>query len=139
MKVTYDQDADAMYIYLAPKESHKVAQTETYQKVKVELNEEDQIVGLLLFESDQLALRHRLKYASQQSEIVYNELGQYLYLTFTSLPQVRRTVEWDANVDIDHKRQIVGIEILFGGELTGGGKVAAIREHLILPDDPYFK
>jgi uncharacterized protein YuzE len=126
MKATYDPEADAMYIYLAPETSYSAARTETYQSLKVELDSSDQVVALCLLESDDLGLANGLRFALHDPGVVYDESSGRLRIAFAPQVTVKRVVDWSANIDLDRHGQVVGVEVLFGGELTGKDKMTLV-------------
>ena len=128
MKVTYDPEADAVYIYLAAEAEYLVARTETYQKSKVELDSADQVVALCLLESGDLSLARGLRFVSQEPSMAFDQSAGWLRIAFAPQATVKRVVDWDANVDLDSDGQVVGIEVLFGGELIARDKMRLVVE-----------
>lgn len=113
MRITYDQEASAMYIYLTSIEPGGVSETITEQKLNVDFDASDQIIAMRLFETDEFQFRNRLRYALQHSQVTYYEDTDNLCVAFVLSAESKRTVSWDANVDLDRSGQILGIEILF--------------------------
>lgn len=131
MKITYDSIADALYIYIAPISLQRVAQTQTYQRLIVELDAAEQIVAVLLCGSSEFHLGQRLKYAPERSPFTYDSERDSLLIRFRQAIDGCRTVDWDANVDTDKEGQILGIEILFGGDLLGTDRLSFVRKYFI--------
>src|SRR5690349_18874099 len=128
MKITYDGQAEAIYIYFAGSFTGAVKKTETYQRIEIALDPADQIVGLRLYGSESLALEGRLKYALLHPEVSFEKEGQFLQLGFVPSWEIKRTIPWDANVDIDKHGQIMGMEILF----TSSTDDAELPEELVV-------
>lgn len=59
MKVTYDERAEAMYIYLVDA-ILDVEDTATYQKIGIELSESGHMIGIKLWDKRELNLEQRL-------------------------------------------------------------------------------
>lgn len=113
MKVTYDKDAEAMYIYLTRIRPGGVSETQCFQRVDVDLDIAGQIAAVRLYESDSLRLHGRLRHALLSPQVSVNEASEYLQIVFVPTEKVSRTIPWDGNVDLDKEGQILGIEILF--------------------------
>ena len=139
MRITYDNEVDAMYIYFPPAGPEAVGRTESHQELKIEMDANNQIIALQLFESNEFQLGPSLRYALQNPEAVYDEEGRTLRVEFAPGIEAKRAVQWSANIDMNQEGQLVGIELLFGERLTGHDKLAYISPHLIPFDDPYFE
>ena len=111
MKITYDDEANASYIYVTPIDVGGVAKTITYLALDVILDVENQIISMKLFESRECQFQNRLKFALVHSAISF--IDGYLQISFAETSQPTKVVRWDANIDLDRKGQILGIEILF--------------------------
>jgi uncharacterized protein YuzE len=139
MKITYDNEIDAMYIYFPPTGPPAVGRTESHQELKVELDANNQIIALQLSETSEFQFGHRLKYALQAPGAAYDEEGSTLRVEFAPGIIAKRAVQWSANIDMNQEGRLVGIEVLFGERLTGHDKLTYISPHLISFDDPYFE
>lgn len=139
MKITYDNEVAAMYIYLSPAGPQTAARTDPHQELKVELDANNQIIAIQLLEPSEFELGQRLKYALQHPGAVYDEEARTLRVEFAPGIEVKRAVQWSANIDMNQEGQLVGIELLFGERLTGHDKLTYISPHLIPFDDPYFE
>lgn len=139
MKITYDNEVDAMYIYFPPAGPQTVGRTDPHQELKVELDANNQLIAIQLLESSEFQLGHRLRYVLQHPGAVYDEESRTLRVEFAPGIEVKRAVQWSANVDVNQEGQLVGIELLFGERLTGHDKLTYISPHLIPFDDPYFE
>ena len=64
MKITFDDQSDASYIYFTIIGVGAVAKTVTDQELTVALDSNDQIVSLKLPESEDCVFEKRLKYVS---------------------------------------------------------------------------
>lgn len=129
MKVTYDDAAEAMYVYFTEISPGGVAQTEAFQKSAVDLDAAGDIIALQVYGSENLRLANRLYYALQHVEVLYDENNESLRVSFSQSGIVSRTVDWDANIDLDQDGQILGLEILFGGELTANNRLRYVSPY----------
>lgn len=113
MKITYDEDASAMYVYFVPIGIGGAVQTKVCERMEIDFDVADQITTLRLYESKVLDLRGRLKHVLVYSEASFDQEAGYLHLTFSPPSTVKETIVWHANLDLDEAGQVVGIEILF--------------------------
>jgi uncharacterized protein YuzE len=113
MKITYDNEADACYIYFTNIGVGGVSETIAYEPLAVDLDANDQIVRLRFDESEACKFHKRTRYLVEHPEVEYFEIGCNLHINFSQAPVVERTVPWDGNIDLDRDGQIVGLELLF--------------------------
>jgi uncharacterized protein YuzE len=113
MMITYESTVEAMYIYFTKIKLGGVAETISNQRLAVDLDSAEQIVAFRLFESNLLEIESRLKYVLQHPQAVFNMSQRSLQLSFTDKVVIAQTVIWSANLDLDSKGRILGIEILF--------------------------
>ena len=119
MKITYDKEALASYVYFTTIGAGEAKFTFTYQRMDVGLDEKDQIAFLRIFESEEHKFQNRLKYALQHPNVAYDESNGTLVIAFTDDQGVGKIISWDANIDIDSDGQILGVEILFADAESG--------------------
>src|ERR1051325_7859317 len=93
--MTYDNEANACYIYFTPIGPGGVDEKIAYQRMDVGLDNNDQIIALKLFESEECQFRNRLKYALQYPEVKYDEATSQLILSFTETGREQRSITWD--------------------------------------------
>jgi uncharacterized protein YuzE len=113
MRITYDSEAHASYIYFTPIGPGGVDETVAYQRMDVDLDDNDQMAALKLFESEGCRFQNRLEYALQHPEVKFDTARNYLAISFAETGREGKTVSWEANIDLDKSGQILGIEILF--------------------------
>lgn len=114
MKIIYDAEVNLSYIYFTPIEVGGVADTIPSVEMNVELDENNQVAILRLFESDECKFKGRLKYVLQHPHVSYDETKQIIILSFAPASEVKKTISWEGNIDLDDDGQILGLEILFG-------------------------
>jgi uncharacterized protein YuzE len=112
MIMTYDNEANASYLYFTPIGPAGADNTITYQRIDVGLDKNDQIINVKLYESEECQFQNRLKYALQYPEAKY-EAGNRLIISFADTGEEKRSITWEANIDLDKSGQIVGIEVLY--------------------------
>jgi uncharacterized protein YuzE len=112
MKITYDDQADACYIYFTVIGVGGVADMFINHPLAIDLDANNQIVGIRLSESDECKFLNRTRYVVQNPGVEYRQDEATLHLNFSDVP-LARTVPWDGNIDLDSDGQIVGLEILF--------------------------
>lgn len=113
MKITYDDEANASYVYFTHIGPGGVAETVPFLEMDVDLDEAAQIVALRLAESEECVFQKRLKYALQHSNVYYDESRRSLVITFGENPEPTKSTAWEATIDLDAGGQILGLEILF--------------------------
>ena len=141
MEITYDDVANASYIYFTSLTIGGVAETVAYQELKVDLDGDSQIVAMRLSESNEFAFRDRLGYALMHSQVSYDSARHRLDIVFTQEPIIKHSINWDANIDLDINGQIVGVEILFADpeftlndgieRLYVAGKLAHVSKYVV--------
>jgi uncharacterized protein YuzE len=144
MKITYDKQANASYIYFTVIGVGGISETLAYCDLAVDLDANDQILAIRLFESEEFKFQNRTKYLIQHAEVKYRETERDIQIRFARHAEVERTVSWDGNVDLDRNNQIVGLEILFapsdyapndGQErLSAEGKLKHLSKYLVAFD-----
>ena len=82
MKITYDNEVDAMYIYFPPAGPQTVGGTDPHQELKVEMDANNQLIAIQLLESSEFQLGHRLRYVLQHPGAVYDEESRTLRVEF---------------------------------------------------------
>jgi uncharacterized protein YuzE len=147
MKITYDPEVHAAYIYFTVIGMGGVAETVAYQELTVDLDKDEQIVGLRLLRSGDIDFSDRLKYLGQHPEINYSEADHSVQINFAHDVPVKRSLEWEGNIDLDSNGQVIGLEMLFappdyqpddGQErLSAEGKLAHIEKYRVPFDDVY--
>jgi uncharacterized protein YuzE len=113
MKIIHDDEANASYLSFTPVEVGGVAETIPAVEMNVELDENNQVATLRLFESDECKFKNRLKYVLQHPHVSYDEAQRNVVLSLAPASEVRKTVFWEGNIDLDDDGQILGLEILF--------------------------
>jgi len=147
MKITYDDQGGACYIYFTVIGAGGVSKMFTYHPIAVDLDKDDQIVRIRLGESDECKFLNRTRYLVQHPEVEYREDAGTLHLNFSEAPLVERTVTWDGNIDLDADGQILGLEILFTApddnpddgieRLSAEGKLEHLQKYIVPFDDTY--
>lgn len=145
MKITYDNEADACYIYFTIIGIGGVSETIVNEPLAVDLDSNDQIVRLRFDESEACKFHNRTRYLAQHPEVEYFEVGCNLHINFSQAPLVERSVPWDGNIDLDRDGQIVGLELLFYSpddnpddgiqRLCVEGKLEHMRKFIVPFDD----
>jgi len=113
MKITYDDEANASYIYFTSIEAGGVTETAPFVEMSVELDENNQIAILRICENEDCKFQNRLKYVLQHPHVSYDEAPRSIIISFASVPEPKNVIAWDGNVDLDDEGQILGLEILF--------------------------
>lgn len=112
MRITYDDVASASYIYFTSIRPGGVASTVACQRIDIELDERHQITALKLFESDELRFQGKLDYVLKHPFTAYDLATGSLKIDFAGTPPTK-IVPWEANIDLDDKDQVLGVELLF--------------------------
>ncbi len=84
MRVTYNADGSAMYIYLTGVGPSGVKKTQYRERIDVDLDTAGQIVVLRLCESVNLQLRWRLRHALLHPEVTFGEASRCLRISFAT-------------------------------------------------------
>ena len=113
MRITYDDEASAGYIYFTEIGAGSVAKTIPSQPMDADLDEANQIIVLKLAESEDCLFPGRLDYTRQHPNVTYDEVDRRLIISFADDPKSKKSISWDANIDLDEGGQILGLEILF--------------------------
>lgn len=129
MKVTYDQTADALYIYFTEIGVGGVEETKTFERLTLDLDARGQIISMGLYASEALRMGNGLSYALRHPEASFG--GETLRLTFDSSEVTSSTIEWEANVDLDDGGQILGVEILFGRDFAASRRLSHLQPRLL--------
>jgi uncharacterized protein YuzE len=147
MTMTHDNEANASYIYFTSIGPGGVDETITYQRMAVGFDNNDKIIALKLFESEEYQFHNRLKYALQYPEVKYDETTNQLIIAFAESDQEKRSITWDANIDLDKSGQILGIEILYADNgydpndgrerLHAEGKLDHMAKYIVPFDEIY--
>lgn len=112
MRITYDNEAQASYVYFTSIEP--AGSVETFSVgLDIGLDEGKQIAILRLFENEECHFGGRLNHIRRHPQAAFDETSQSILITFAPNEEVARVVSWDANIDLDKEGQILGIEILF--------------------------
>jgi uncharacterized protein YuzE len=112
MRITYDNEAQASYVYFTPIDP--AGSVETFSvRLDIGLDKSKQIATLRLFESEDCHYSGRLNYMRRHPQAAFDETSQSMVITFAPNEEIARVVPWDANIDLDKEGQILGIEILF--------------------------
>jgi uncharacterized protein YuzE len=148
MKITYDGEASASYIYFTSIRPGGVAETVACERLDVDLDEEDQIIALRFFEFQDSTFPRCLKYALQHSNVTYDESARSVRISFTNDATVNRSISWDVNIDLDDEGQLLGLEILFTDAdyypdgtqkaLYAGNKLKFVSQYVV-PFDPLLE
>jgi uncharacterized protein YuzE len=138
MKITYSWESNAGYIYFTSIAPGGVVETIVYQPLEVDLDNNEQIVVMRLIESEEFVFSKRLKYALQHDEVTYEPDNHMLRIAFAPDSIAKRSISWDAHIDLDRDGQILGLEILFGyapldstDTLQAGGRLQYISKYLV--------
>jgi uncharacterized protein YuzE len=135
LEITYDKDADAMYLYFARPPAVIAARSISHQRLDMYVDEEGQIFGFKLFPSEQLSLLNQLRYISLfPSVTVDNEEGT-VFISLSQPTGTRCIIEWDANLDVDSENHVWGIEMLFSREMKADRKLKHISRYLVNFED----
>ncbi len=112
MRITFDNQVQASYIYFTEIGYCGVDYTIPNYEIRVGLDKDDQIVTIVTTESNRLWFRDKLDHALLHSEVTYDSSSQALRICFVLDPIIERVVLWECNFDIDNGGQILGLEIL---------------------------
>jgi hypothetical protein len=83
-----------------------------YQYHEVNLNGNEQIVGMRLIENEGFIFIGRLKYSLQQADVTDEPEIHALRITFAPDAIEKRSIKRDANIYLDSERQMLGLEFL---------------------------
>ncbi|MBO0727468.1 MAG: DUF2283 domain-containing protein, partial [Blastocatellia bacterium] len=115
MKITFDSDAEASYIYFTSIEPGGVFETFVDLRLDVEFDKDEMIAAMRLLGGEGCRLQGRLKYALRCPQTTFDEKTNSILIAFTIKSTPTKIVSWEANVDVDKEGQILGLEILFAG------------------------
>src|SRR5262245_48810021 len=76
LQINYDNEAHASYIYFTGIGPGGIAETVPFQRMDVDLDENDQVAVIRVFESENCKFQHRLKYALRYPEVSYHQAEQ---------------------------------------------------------------
>src|SRR5262249_45082697 len=113
MKITYDSEAEASYIYFTSIEPGGAAQTFIALRLDVGLDKGEKITTMQLFEADDCHFQGRLQYALHHPQVSFDEETKSILIAFTANSEPTKIISWEANIDLDKEGQILGLEILF--------------------------
>jgi uncharacterized protein YuzE len=130
MQITFDVQADAMYVYFTRLSPGRVAKTIQDQALTFELDSAHQIISILLSKSEDRLIGSRLEHVVRHQNVFFDPKRRQLKLSFITLAEVKQTVRWVGSVDYDSKGQMVGIEILFGPKFTAQHKLRHITRFM---------
>lgn len=131
IQVTYDEDADAMYVYLTPLIPGHADKTVYDQPVKFDLDSAGHIISFRLRDSENVRMGLRLEHAARHENVIFNKDKGELTIAFLTPAEVVRTIDWSSNVDFDSKGQIIGFETLFGTRFVVKSRLRHIRRFRI--------
>jgi uncharacterized protein YuzE len=133
MKVTYDDDGHTTDIYLTTRWVGGLKETIACD-IALDLDEDRQIVAVRLFEPEEWKFEDRLKYVRDNPHSRYDEANHSVIVSFVQNPEPKKSIRWQADVDLDEAGQIVGFEMMFasaksrpinGKEIDGRERVYA--------------
>ncbi len=114
MRLTYDPEANALYVYFSEIGIGGVGETLPSLVTEFDFDMHDQITAMRVFEEDEdgerCSFRDKLGFIKSEPNAQYGD--DRIEVLFVNDPERCKTVAWDSNVDLDHNGQIVGIEIL---------------------------
>ena len=114
MRLTYDPEANALYLYFSEIGIGGVGETLPFLVTEFDFDGHDQITAMRVFEEDddgeRDTFRDKLEFVLSDRNASYKD--GHLEVLFVDDPERCKTVAWDSNVDLSHSGQIVGIEIL---------------------------
>lgn len=130
MKISYDVEANAGYIYFTSIGAGEAVETVTYINMSVELDNDNQIIKLTLSEPDECKFENKLEYALLHPNIYFDELKKHLQIVFAEDTQPVKSIDWEANIDLNNKGQILGVEILFAEPMNDYGKLKHLEKYI---------
>jgi uncharacterized protein YuzE len=113
MQITYDQQAEAMYIYFGRRSVGRVQKTIYEHPISLMCDSDDQIVEMRVRESTELRLASNLCRTAQDDNVAYDANTKLLRITFEKNTDSPATVIWPGNFDFDDAGNLLGVEILF--------------------------
>jgi uncharacterized protein YuzE len=137
LEITYDKDADAMYLYFERLHDVIAARSISHQRLDVYYDEEGQIFGFKLFSFEQLPLLNQLRYISLFPGVIVDNEEKTVFISLSNAARVGRVIEWDANFDADSENHIWGIELLFSREMMVDCRLKYISPYLVSFEDVY--
>lgn len=131
MEITYDVGANASYIYFTSIGAGEVVETFTYINMSVELDNNNQIIKLTFSEPDECKFENRIEYALLHPNVYFDEVERQFHIVFAEGVQPVKSIEWEANIDLNHKGQILGVEILFDEPMNAYGKLRHLEKYIV--------
>jgi len=113
MKITFDSEAEASYIYFTSIEPGGVVETFVDLRLDVGFDKDDKIATMQLLETKDCQFQGRLKYVLHHPEAIFDEETKSILVAFTTKSAPTKIISWEANIDVDKEGQILGLEILF--------------------------
>jgi len=141
MKITYDSEAEASYIYFTPIESGGAVETFVDLRLDVGLDKDEKIATMRLFEAEDCHFQDRLKYVLHHPQAIFDEKTKSILIAFATKSEPAKIISWEANIDLDREGQILGLEILFADpeykpdngreRLYAEGKLDHLSKHIV--------
>jgi uncharacterized protein YuzE len=113
MRITFDGEAEASYIYFTTIEPGGAVQSIVDLRLDVGLDKDEMITTMQLFESKDCRFEGRLQFALQNRQVSYDPETKSVMIDFTTGPEPTKIISWEANIDLDREGKILGVEILF--------------------------
>jgi|GEM_PF-4332133 len=114
MRITYDPEAHALYIYFREIAPGGVKETLPSIVTKFDFDNDSQIIAMSVTEKDDSGDKYyfgdKLKYLP--SELNAHYAGGCVRLAFAATSHAHKTITWDTNLDLDADNQIVGIDVM---------------------------
>jgi uncharacterized protein YuzE len=112
VRTTIDSSVHAAYVYLTEIGPGGVGDTISYDdRTEFDLDDEGRICALRLLEDGEEPFEGRLKYVREDPNVRYDGERRIVTVVFSDAP-TKKTILWESIVDLDHDKQIVGIDIL---------------------------
>jgi len=111
MKVTYEDEGYTCCVYLRP--IGRGAGDVMNADIVVDFDDQQQIIALRLFESEDYKFERRLKYIRENPHTDYDENTRTITVSFVERLEPKKSIPWHADIDLDETGQIVGLEMLF--------------------------
>ena len=127
MLITYDNAADAVYLYFQELRLGQVERTLYDQPLRFDTDLAGQFVSMALSDSEEIQIRSRLKHVSDDESVRFDAEANELVISFTDANS-SEAIDWSGNIDLDHDGQVVGIEILFGPAVCAGERLRHVRK-----------